>query len=71
MGVHPVILRLSLEVCSFSRHLTLHGVTADGVSTLSAILAGTSFATDELFVVMAGVCDELQRVWPLADRKMV
>ena len=61
MGVHPIILRLSLEICSFAKHLTLHGVTADGVLTLSAILAGASFATDEPFAVMAEVCDDLQQ----------
>ena len=44
MGINPLILRLSLEICRFSRHLTLHGVTADGVLTRSAILAGTLFA---------------------------
>ena len=31
---------------------------ADGVLTLSAILADTTFATDELFVVMVEVCDD-------------
>lgn len=63
MGVNTHLLRLALEISCFSRHLTLHGVTADGVLTLSAILTGTTFATDELSVVMAEVCDDLQRVW--------
>lgn len=68
MEMPPTILRLALEITCFSRHLTLHGVTADGALTLSAILAGASFATGELFVVMAEVCDDVQRVWsPLTD----
>lgn len=64
IGVAPRILRLALEVSCFAGHLTPHGVTADGVLALPAILASTSFATDELFVVMAAVCDDLLRVWP-------
>ena len=64
---HPAALP---GICCFARHLTLHGVTADGVLTLSAILAGTTFATDELFVVMAEVCDDLRRVWPLTGQRV-
>jgi len=55
------VLRLALEVCSFTRHLTLEGVVSAGVSTLSAILAGTSFATDLLYLVMLEPCDRLER----------
>lgn len=52
-------------------HLAFHGMVADGVLSLSAILAGTILATDELVVIMAEVCDDLQRVWsPLASARL-
>ena len=57
------ILRLSLDVCSFIRHLALDGVVSEGGSSLSAILAGTSFATDLLYLVVMGPCDRLERRW--------
>lgn len=65
MGINPIILRPSSEICSFSRHLTLHWVAVDGVLTLSVFFAGISFATDEMFTIMAEVRDDLQRVWLL------
>ena len=63
LGWHPGILRLSLQMCSFVRHLTLDGVIGEGVQTLSAILAGTSFATDLLISVLVEPCDELLSSW--------
>jgi len=65
------VLRLSLEVCAFVRHLTLAGATADGVSTLSAILAGTSFATDLLYAVLIVPCDNLLLRWPRLNLSLV
>jgi len=65
------ILRLSLEMCSFVRHLVLDGVIAEGVTTLSAVLAGTSFATDLLYIVMIVPCDRLERGWPGLNLSLV
>jgi len=39
------------------------GVVSDGVETLSAILAGTTFATDLLYLVMLEPCDRLESAW--------
>jgi len=64
LGFHPGILRLALEVCAFTRYLALEGVAGEGVDTLSAILAGTSFATDLLYLVVTGPCDRLMARWP-------
>ena len=55
----PLILRLVLEAFSFARHLALNGAVSKGILTLSAILTGGSFATDALFIVLLGPCDEL------------
>jgi len=71
LGFPAGILRLALEVCSFTRHLTLEGVVAQGVDTLSAILAGLSFATDLLFVVFVGPCDRLMEAWPRLNLSLV
>ena len=71
LGFPAGILRLSLEVCAFVRHLTLDGVCGEGVHSLSAILAGTSFATDLLYVVMMGPCDRLAEAWPRLNLSLV
>jgi len=71
MGFPPGILRLSLEMCAFVRHLVLEGVLGEGTETLSAILAGTSFATDLLFIVMTMPCDRLLERWPRANLSLV
>ena len=71
MGFPPGVLRLALEVCSFARHLTLSGVVAKGVDTLSAILAGTTFATDLLYAVMVGPCDRLGEMLPSLNLSLV
>jgi len=71
MGFPREVLRLSLEVCSFLRHLTLEGVVEEGVQTVSAILAGTSFATDLLFMVMVVPCDHLREEWPRLNLSLV
>ena len=55
----PRLLRLILESCAFVRFLSFGGAFADGIHTLSAILAGGSFATDLLFIVLVGPCDTL------------
>ena len=55
----PSVLRLELEAFSFARRLTYMGAVADPITTLSSILAGGAFATDALFVIMSGVCDQI------------
>ena len=55
----PVMLRLILEACAFTRHLVFQGAVAEAVWSLSAILAGGSFATDMLFIIMVRPCDQL------------
>ena len=55
----PVLLRLILEACAFARHLVFQGAVAEAVWSLSAILAGGSFATDLLFIIMVGPCDRI------------
>ena len=71
LGMPPAILRLALEVCSFTRHLVLQGEVTEGVQTFSAILAGTSFATDILYAVFVGPCDRLQECWPSLNLSLV
>ena len=45
------ILRMSLEAFSFARHLTFKGLTAEeGIASLTAIIAGTTFAPDVLYL---------------------
>ena len=55
------ILRLMLETFAFVRHLLLNGAMSEAVATLSAILAGSSFAIDALFMVLVEPCDHLAR----------
>ena len=55
----PLILRLELEAFAFTRRLVMMGVTTDPVQTPSSILAGGSFATDALYLVMIGICDKV------------
>ena len=43
----------------------MQGAMSDGVDTLSAILAGGTYATDCLFMVLALVCDEALVVHPI------
>jgi ribonuclease HI len=63
----PKILRLILETFAFARRLILNGAVSEAVSTLSAILAGGGYATDALFVVLVGPCDELVIEHPAAS----
>ena len=61
------IMRVTLESCACARRLILSGAVSEAVLTLSAILAGGSFATDALLVVLIGPCDELALEYPSAD----
>ena len=67
MHFPPKVLRLVLESFAFARLLSLSGAVSEAVHTLSAILAGGSFATDALFVVLVLPCDELVLEHPGAD----
>ena len=65
MGFPLVILRMALEAFTFARHLTFLGLTAEaGCPSLTALLAGTTFALDILFLVVAPTCDALEHSWP-------
>ena len=48
-----------LESCAFARSLVLNRAIAEPIHTLSAVLAGGSFATDLLFIIMIEPCDKL------------
>ena len=63
-GFPTHILRLVLELFSFDRTLTFAGVVADAVSSLSAILAGSRFATDILYLVVLQPCDKICEICP-------
>ena len=66
------ILRLALEAFAMARHLTFQGVTApEGVTTLTAIVAGTSFAPDVLFLVLHEPVDQIRTLWPTVWPSMV
>ena len=67
LGFHPIILRLCLEAFSFARVLVLGGACADPVVTLTAILAGGSFATDAIYMVLVEPCDTMIQENPRAD----
>ena len=61
------ILRLMLETFAFIRYLVLNGAVSEAVATLSAIIAGSSFAIDALFSVLIGPCDHLAANHVLRD----
>ena len=61
LGFPAVILRLVLEAFAFARRLVVNTALSEATLTLSAILAGGSFATDALFIVLIGPCDVLLR----------
>ena len=67
LGFNPVILRLCLEAFAFARRLVIAGSYSGVVKTLSAILAGGSFATDAMYIVLIGPCDQLKHENPQAD----
>ena len=61
LGFPAVILRLVLEAFAFARRLVINAALSEATVTLSAILAGGSFATDALFLVLIEPCDALLR----------
>ena len=67
LGFPALILRMVLEIFSFTRRLLLSGAVSDPVDTLSAILAGSGFATDAMFIVLIKPCDTLVKEIPASD----
>ena len=67
LGFPALILRMVMEVFSFTRRLMLSGAVSDPVDTLSAILAGSGFATDAMFIVLVKPCDTLVKEFPTSD----
>ncbi len=62
------LLRLGLEACAFTRRLALgaaHGRRT--VDSLSAILAGSGFASDMMFLVLVKPMDTLMVEYPCLD----
>ncbi len=59
-GFPTQLLRLGLELCTARRRLVYRGAYSEGhADTLSAILAGSGFATDFMFLMLIGPLDEL------------
>ena len=54
-GFVVVILKIVLEAFAFTSVLKRGNAFAEGIETLSAILAGGGFATDALFLALCGV----------------
>ena len=55
----PGILRLELEAFAAARTVVVGHAFADAVTSLSALVAGGSFATDCIFRVIADPCDSI------------
>ena len=63
----PKLLRMVLEIFALARRLVLDQAVSDPILTLSAILAGGSFATDALFMLLVGPCDRILVDHPRID----
>ncbi len=57
LGFPVVVMRLALESCAALRYLSFEKAFADPVATLTAIVAGGSYATDLLALVLAAPID--------------
>ena len=57
MHFPPEIFRLEIETFAAARTVVVNGACADPINTLSALVAGGSFATECLFLFLAGPCD--------------
>ena len=55
----PDILRMELEAFAAARTLLVNGACSEPVSSLSALVAGASFATDCLFLVLVEPLDQI------------
>ena len=63
-GFPALVLRLLMESFAFARTLIYRGALAKGITTLSAILAGSVFAMDALALVLTGVVDKIAVAMP-------
>ncbi len=62
------LLRLSMEVCSFGRRLVYRGAYSMGtIHTLTAILAGSGYATDFMFIMIMRAVDLILRRYENVD----
>ncbi len=66
-GYPRKILRLTLEACSFTRYLYYKGVLSSPTQTLTAVIAGMTFSTDLLFLLLTDVADDLLISHPSLD----
>ncbi len=58
----PHLLRLSMEVCAFERRLAYRGAYSEGTAhTLTAVLAGSGYATDYMFIMIIDAMDDILR----------
>ncbi len=58
LGFPPVILRLAMELCSARRRLMFRrACSTKAADTLTAILAGSGFASDLMFVMLVEPLD--------------
>ncbi len=61
------VLRMVLQVCAFPRRLIYNGALSSSTSTLSAVIAGLTFSTDCLYLIMIEVIDDLVISHPQLD----
>ncbi len=62
------LLRLSMEVCSFERRLVYRGAySKETIHTLTAILAGSGYATDFMFVMIMRAVDLIVQKYENVD----
>ncbi len=58
LGFPKELLRLSMEVCSFARRLVYRGAySSETVHTHTAVLAGSGYATDFMFIMIMRAVD--------------
>ena len=63
----PKLLRMVMEIFALARRLVLDQAVSDPILTLSAILAGGTYATDALYMLLLGPCDRILIEYPRLD----
>ncbi len=64
----PELLRLSMEICTFGRRLVYRSAySRDVVQTCTAILAGSGYATDFMFIMVMRAVDHIMRRYDNVD----
>ncbi len=66
-GFPAVVLRLVLQSCAFPRRLLYRGAYSAVTSSLTAVVAGLTFATDCLYLIMIDVLDTVAAAHPTVD----